>query len=117
MEVEANGTLPFLDALITKLGPKLAMEVYRKPTPTGPYLHFKSSHPHSVKRGDVHSLLYWAKVICQNQKDFNNEIKNIRHDLMLSEYPKNSLTLEWSHRQEPSLFRHSIPGHCRNPLC
>jgi hypothetical protein len=29
-----------------------------------------------------------VKVICQNQKDFKNEIKNIRHDLMLNEYPK-----------------------------
>jgi hypothetical protein len=33
-------------------------------------------------------LVNRAKVICQNQKDFNNEIKNIRHDLMLNEYPK-----------------------------
>jgi hypothetical protein len=33
-------------------------------------------------------LVNREKVICQNQKDFNNEIKTIRHDLMLSEYPK-----------------------------
>jgi hypothetical protein len=26
--------------------------------------------------------------MCQNQKDFNNEIINIRHDLMFKEYPK-----------------------------
>jgi hypothetical protein len=29
--------------------------------------------------------------MCQNQKDFNNEIRNMRHDLMLSEYPKESV--------------------------
>jgi hypothetical protein len=28
------------------------------------------------------------KVTCQDQNDFNNEIKNVRHDLMLSGYPK-----------------------------
>jgi hypothetical protein len=39
-----------------------------------------------VKRVVVHSLVNRAKVICQNQKDFNNEIKAI-HDLMLSKYP------------------------------
>jgi hypothetical protein len=33
-------------------------------------------------------LISQAKVICQDRKDFNNEIKNIRHDLMLNEYPK-----------------------------
>jgi hypothetical protein len=26
--------------------------------------------------------------MCQNQKDFNNEIKTTKHDLMLNEYPK-----------------------------
>jgi hypothetical protein len=29
-----------------------------------------------------------AKVTSQDRKGFNNEIKNIRHDLMLSEYPE-----------------------------
>jgi hypothetical protein len=71
-----------------KQGPKLITKVYQKPTHTGCYLHFKSNHPHHVKRGAVHSLINRAKVICQNQKDFNNEIEAIRHDLMLNEYPK-----------------------------
>jgi hypothetical protein len=35
MEVEADDTLPFLDVLVMKRGPKLAMKVYRKPTHTG----------------------------------------------------------------------------------
>jgi hypothetical protein len=33
-------------------------------------------------------LFHRAKVICQNQNDLSNEIRNIRHDLMPSEYPK-----------------------------
>jgi hypothetical protein len=53
MEVEANDTLLFLDVLIMKRGPKLAMKMYRKPTNTGCYLHFKSNHPHHVKKGVV----------------------------------------------------------------
>jgi hypothetical protein len=35
-----------------------------------------------------HSLISRAKVICQDQKDFNKEIKNIRHDLIQNEYPQ-----------------------------
>jgi hypothetical protein len=88
MEVEVNDTLPFLDILVMKRGPKLAMNVYRKPTHTGHYLHFKSNHSHHAKRGVIHSLISRAKVICQDQKDFNKEIKNIRHDLILNEYPQ-----------------------------
>jgi hypothetical protein len=62
--------------------------MYQKPTHTGRYLHFKSSHPHHVKRGVVYSLISRAKVIYEDLKDFNNEIKNISHDLMLNEYPQ-----------------------------
>jgi hypothetical protein len=88
MSVETNATLPFLDVLFMKRGPKLAKKVYRKPAHTGRYLHFKSNNPHHLYRGVVRSLFNRAKVICQNQKDFNNEIKNLRHDLMPSEYQK-----------------------------
>jgi hypothetical protein len=33
-------------------------------------------------------LISQAKVICQYQKDFNNEITSIRHDLILKDYPE-----------------------------
>lgn len=104
MEVEVNNALPFLDVLVMKQGPKLTTKVYRKPTHTGRYLHFKSNHPHHVKRGVVHSLVNRAKVICQDQKDFSKEIRNIRHDLMLSEYPKEFVdsVLKPSTRNRPS---------------
>jgi hypothetical protein len=36
---------------------RLAMKAYQKPTHTGLYLHFKSNHPHHVKRGVVHGLI------------------------------------------------------------
>jgi hypothetical protein len=87
MEVEANDTLPFLDILAMKRGPKLTIKLYWKPTHTS-YLHFKSFYPHHVKRGVVHSFISRAKVMCQNQKDFNKGIINIRYDLMVSEYPQ-----------------------------
>jgi hypothetical protein len=53
VEVEDSDTLPFLDGLVMKRGP----EVYQKPTHTDCYLHFKSNHPHHIKRGTVHRLI------------------------------------------------------------
>jgi hypothetical protein len=47
------------------------------------YSQFQNKLPHRVKMGVVHSLIKRAKVTCQDQKDFNNEIKNVRHDLIL----------------------------------
>jgi hypothetical protein len=73
-ENEANGTLSFLDVLVMKRGPKLATKVYQKPTHAGHYV--------------IHSLISRAKVMCQDHKDFNKEIRNVGHGLMLNEYPQ-----------------------------
>jgi hypothetical protein len=48
IDVEANYTLPFLGVLVTKRGPNLTTEVYKKPTHTGRYLHFKVNCPYHV---------------------------------------------------------------------
>jgi hypothetical protein len=69
----------------------LATKVYRKPTHTGRYQHFKTNHPHHVKGEVVHSLNR-AKVICQDQNDFDKEIKNLRYGLVFSEYPQEFVT-------------------------
>jgi hypothetical protein len=46
-----------------------------------------------------HSLVSWAKVICQEQKDFSNKIKNVKHDLILNEYPHEFVNSIRSHRE------------------
>jgi hypothetical protein len=86
MEVEANDTLQFLDVLVTKRGPKLVIKVYQKPT----HLHSKSNHPHHMKMESLTVCSVEPKS-CQDQKDFNKEIKNIRHDLTFNEYPQESV--------------------------
>jgi hypothetical protein len=50
---------------------------------TGPYLHFDSNHP--ITWGVTHSLVSRCKVICQDRKDFNMEIKDERHYLIRNE--------------------------------
>jgi hypothetical protein len=61
--------------------------MYRKPNHTGRYLYCKPNHPYQVKSGIVHSSISRVKVICQVQKYFDMEIKNISHYLLLNEYP------------------------------
>jgi hypothetical protein len=62
--------------------------IYRKPTHTGRYLYFKPNHPYQVKSEVVHSSISRVKVIRQDNKDFNKETKNIRHDLLLNDCPQ-----------------------------
>ena len=58
MELEREGSLPFLDTKVTRLADgKLDITVYRKKTHTDRYLHFDSHHPRHVKRGTVSYLI------------------------------------------------------------
>jgi hypothetical protein len=57
MEVEANRSSTFLDALVMKRGPKLPINFHRKPTSTVNYLHFKPNRLHHVKKGVVHDFI------------------------------------------------------------
>ena len=57
VEVERDGSLPFLDTLLQrKKAGSLGVTVYRKPTHTDHYLDFQSHHPHHGKRGLVRCL-------------------------------------------------------------
>ena len=54
MEKEKNDSIAFLDTLITRLEHgQLSTKVYRKPTHTGKYLHFRSEHPLAQDRKSV----------------------------------------------------------------
>jgi hypothetical protein len=85
MEIESEGTIPFLDVLFKKSGTALTTKVYRKPTHTGQYLNFNSNHPPHVKRGIVHSLHDRATTICKDWQDLL-KVNNLRCDLQLSGY-------------------------------
>jgi hypothetical protein len=61
--MEANDILFILEVLALKMGPKMAIKVYQKPTHTDCYLHFNSSH---MKQGAIRSLLSRAKVTYQD---------------------------------------------------
>jgi hypothetical protein len=75
MEIESYNTLPFLNVLVMKQGPKLIIKVYRKPTHTGHYLHFKPNHPHHMKRGVVHRLANRAKVYVKIKRILTTKLR------------------------------------------
>jgi hypothetical protein len=60
----------------------------REPTHTGHYLHFKAGHPKHVKGSIFLYLVHRVKAICQEQSDFNREIMNVTHYIILNGYPQ-----------------------------
>ena len=66
VKIKKDGTLPFLDVLVT-YNPEshtIQTTLCRTPTHTDWYIHYQSYHPPSTKTGIIQTLLHWSKTIC-----------------------------------------------------
>ena len=86
-ESRPDGSLPFLDILITpdKDG-RLDTTVYRKPTHMDQYLQWDSHHTISSKYSVVGTLHYTARTICSNNQLLQQE-DHLSEALMNCNYP------------------------------
>lgn len=81
MELEQNGTLPFLDVLVKKnRDGTLAHMMYRKTTNTGLYLHVDSEHHPTQTRTVLSTLTYCAWTICDKDV-LQDEIHHLQANL------------------------------------
>ena len=84
-----QGTLPLLDTLFT-IGPNntFSTSVYRKPTHTGQYLHWDSSHHITAKQSVYNTLAHRAKtVFFSNQETLDKKSKHINKALQAYLFP------------------------------
>ena len=72
-EIEENGTIPFLDCLISHDNNKLRTTVYRKPTHTDRLLDQLSYNPTSYKSTTIKILTRRAQLICDSPNALRNE--------------------------------------------
>lgn len=77
-EVEQNGSIPFLDVNVKKLGDKFSTSVYRKPSFTGLGLSYFSFIPYTIKKAVLNSAIFRAFQLCSDFKLFDSEIKFLR---------------------------------------
>ena len=95
MEEEDNGSIPFLDVLVTrKVDGTLGHKVFRKKMHTESYLHPDSHHHPSQKIGVLNTLAIRASRISdlEHLKDENNHLTNIFKSIgYKSKYIKNVL--------------------------
>ena len=87
MELEKDGSLPFLDANLTrKEDGTLNISVFRKQTHTDRYLQLNSHHPVSAKRAAVRSLFDRARNITL-QEDLQKEEDHLTATFKQNGYP------------------------------
>ena len=86
MEEEVEQRIPFLDVLVKRSEQSLSTEVFRKPTHTNRYLHFRSHHHPRVLSGIVTCLKKRAMDICDLVQQ-PTELSNLRETFQANGYP------------------------------
>ena len=89
LEEEKNEGLAFLDMFIMKKDDKLITKVYRKPTHTQQYIHWRSNQPKNTLLGVLKGLIHRAHVLTDNCKDLEEELQLlVLNDVFISNgYP------------------------------
>ncbi|BFZ08010.1 hypothetical protein BsWGS_11049 [Bradybaena similaris] len=77
MEVEKQGSLPFLDVKVERDDNNLRFTVHRKDTHTDQYLHAHSNHSMKTKIGIVKGMVDRAKSLCTTESGLKDELQRI----------------------------------------
>ena len=105
-ETRPDGTMPFLDILITpKDDGSLQTSVYRKPIHTDLYLQWDIHHTIPSKYSVVGTLYHRAKTICSNQEMSLKEEQHLFQALKKCKYPTWALNRVKMRCQNPNNMR------------
>ena len=87
-EVRSDGSMPFLDILITpEEDGSLNTPVFRKPTHTDLYLQWNSHHTISSKYSVAGTMYHRAKTVCSNSQLLQKEEDHLCQALKKCKYP------------------------------
>lgn len=86
LELEENGTLPFLDTSIMRSGGVPKFKVYRKDTNCDDFIHYYSAHSERIKSGVVIGF-YLRAMRVSSEEYLQEEIKYIQEAFSKLAYP------------------------------
>ena len=92
-ESEKNGTLPFLDVGVTRIGGTLNITIYRKPTHSSRYLSFASQHENNAKRSVARALFDRVQHVTEEEEKRKEESR-IEEELKLNGFPCEAIEQE-----------------------
>ena len=87
MEEEENGSIPFLDVLVTRNNNHMTTSIHRKKTHTDRYLHYASYHHPRTKTGTISCLRRRAETLCP-EKNIDREKEHLHNVFAANGYPE-----------------------------
>ena len=88
-EKEVNGSLPFLDVLISRNKKGFTTTVYRKPTFSGIYSNFNRFIADEYKHGLIFTLFFRIFSIVPDFSKFHEEVNYVKDVLKKNFFPTN----------------------------
>jgi hypothetical protein len=88
LEKEVDKRLPFLDMDIKREETRLITKVYRKPTHTQQYIHWRSNHPKNLLLGVLKGLIHRAHQLCDLKEDLLEELALLKDVFISNGYPE-----------------------------
>ena len=111
MELEHEGSIPFLGTVLTKCSGTLTTEVYRDTTDTGLLLHFQSHVDSRCKKGLVNTMVNRAYRLSSTKEGFAKECNKLRTMFSKLRYPKTFVdSTIYKFSQEPDNEIHTVPS-------
>ena len=87
-ESRSDGSMPFLDTLVTINGDgSLSTKVYRKKTHTDLYLQWDSHHSIAAKYSVINTLHHRTRAVCSNKQLLEEEDEHLKNVLPENKYP------------------------------
>ncbi|BFZ01449.1 hypothetical protein BsWGS_04488 [Bradybaena similaris] len=100
MEVEKQGSLPFLDIKVELDNNNLRFTVHRKETHTDQYLHAQSNHSVKTKIGIVKGMVDRAKGLCTTESGLKEELQRIDASFRKNGYSNKTIQKAMRDNQE-----------------
>lgn len=105
MEVEENGSIPFLDLRIMRSGEKLEFSIYRKPTDSQMLINANSFHHESHKHAAFHSMIHRLLNVPMSPENFNVEWKYIQETAAINGYDPKVIKRIFMKHKRKSMMR------------
>ena len=84
----SDSSINFLDATIVKVGNKLSIKSFTKPTDANNYLLYDSCHPQHCKDSLPYSQFLRIRRLCSNMTDFDKKVIDMGKHFLRRGYPQ-----------------------------
>ena len=87
----SNTSIDFLDTTVYIKNRRIHTSIFKKPTDTQNYLHYKSEHPRTLKNSIPFGQILRIKRICSEAREFLQNCKKMLDKFSERGYPKTTI--------------------------